>query len=127
MTLASQKLLKKQNFMSNSAPRSWLLPFSIGHFANDIAPVSLVVLAPAIALRWIYPQQRLACCWLYKAGALPLASAAGLVTDAALNRGRLLMITFWWVVVGYWLASCSALGSSVMLAFGGSGDAAWHP
>ncbi|HBI30131.1 MAG TPA: MFS transporter, partial [Deltaproteobacteria bacterium] len=34
----------------NRRPRSLLLPFAAGHFANDLAPVSVLVLAPAIAL-----------------------------------------------------------------------------
>ena len=82
--------------MSNSAPRSWLLPFSIGHFANDIAPVSLVVLAPAIALEMDLSTAEVGLLlalqgWGSAIGFLP----AGLVADATLNRGRLLMITFW--------------------------------
>ena len=34
----------------NRRPRSLLLPFAAGHFANDLAPVSVLMLAPAIAL-----------------------------------------------------------------------------
>ena len=116
--------------MNNSAPRSWLLPFSIGHFANDIAPVSLVVLAPAIALEMDLSTAEVGLLlalqgWGSAIGFLP----AGLVADATLNRGRLLMITFWWVVVGYWLASLAPgfWVLALLLAFGGSGDAAWHP
>lgn len=116
--------------MSISKPRSWLLPFSVGHFANDIAPVSLVILAPAIALEMDLSTAEVGLLlalqgWGSALGFLP----AGLVADAALNRGRLLMITFWWVVIGYWLASL-APGFwllAFLLAFGGSGDAAWHP
>ena len=106
--------------MSNPAPRSWLLPFSIGHFANDIAPVSLVVLAPAIALEMDLSTAEVGLLlalqgWGSAIGFLP----AGLVADAMLNRGRLLMITVWWVVVGYWmpdfLQECMTLLSQLMM------------
>ncbi len=61
--------------MSKSTPRSWLLPFSIGHFANDIAPVSLVVLAPAIALEMDLSAAEVGLLLaLAKVGALPVAS-----------------------------------------------------
>jgi predicted MFS family arabinose efflux permease len=116
--------------MMRSKAWSWYLPFSAGHFANDIAPVSLVVLAPAIALELDLSTTEVGLLlalqgWGSAMGFLP----AGLLADSVQNRGRLLMVTFWWVVAGHWLASLAPefWTLALLLAFAGSGDAAWHP
>jgi len=85
--------------------RSLLLPFSAGHFANDLAPVSVLVLAPAIAADLGLSTTEVGLLialqsWGGALGFLP----AGMLADVVSNRGRLLLITFWWVAVGHWLA-----------------------
>lgn len=114
----------------NRRPRSLLLPFSAGHFANDLAPVSVLVLAPAIAVDLGLSTMEVGLLiaiqsWGAALGFLP----AGMLADVVSNRGRLMLITFWWVAVGHWLASLAPgfWWLAVLLAIAGFGDAAWHP
>ena len=117
--------------MNRTKPaRSLLLPFSAGHFANDLAPVSVLVLAPAIAADLGLSTTEVGLLialqsWGGALGFLP----AGMLADVVSNRGRLLLITFWWVAVGHWLASLAPgfWWLAVLLAIAGFGDAAWHP
>jgi len=110
--------------------RSLFLPFSAGHFANDLAPVSVLVLAPAIAADLGLSTTEVGLLialqsWGASLGFLP----AGMLSDVVRNRGRLLLITFWWVAVGHWLASLAPgfWMLAALLALAGFGDAAWHP
>lgn len=54
---------------------------------------------------------------------------AGILTDHVSDRGRLLIGTFWWVGIGYILASFAPdfWTLALILAIAGMGDAAWHP
>ncbi|NKB15855.1 MAG: MFS transporter, partial [Sphingomonadales bacterium] len=56
-------------------------------------------------------------------------SPAGLLADRGGARGRLLVGTFLWVVVGYGLAALAPdfWTLAVLLAIAGMGNAAWHP
>jgi FSR family fosmidomycin resistance protein-like MFS transporter len=91
--------------------------FALGHLANDWAPSAVWLIAPAIA------------------AAMDLSPAevgllmAGLLADRVTNRGRLLLATFWWVAIGYAVASFAPgfWTVALLLAVAGLGDAAWHP
>jgi predicted MFS family arabinose efflux permease len=114
----------------NRRPRSLLLPFAAGHFANDLAPVSVLMLAPAIALDLELSTTEVGLLiaiqsWGAALGFLP----SGMLADVVSNRGRLMLITFWWVAVGHWFASFAPgfWWLAVLLALAGFGDAAWHP
>ncbi len=90
----------------NASHRSLYFPFSLGHFANDIVPCSLVVLAPAIALEMeLNPMEVGLLLTLHSFGSALGYFPSGLVADSFRNRGNLLMLNFWWVGIGYLLAS----------------------
>ncbi|MEC7540010.1 MAG: MFS transporter, partial [SAR324 cluster bacterium] len=86
--------------------RSLYFPFSLGHFANDFVPCSVVVLAPAIALEMnLNPMEVGLLLTLHSFGSALGYFPSGLLADSVRNRGNLLMLTFWWVGLGYLLAS----------------------
>ena len=110
--------------------RSLYFPFSLGHFANDIVPCSVVVLAPAIALEMdLNPMEVGLLLTLHSLGSAFGYLPSGLLADSIRNRGNFLMTTFWWVGLGYLLASWAPEFWSLALLFAlaGCGDAAWHP
>ena len=110
--------------------RSLYLPFSLGHFANDFVPCSVVVLAPAIALEMgLNPMEVGLLLTLHTLGSALGFFPAGLLADSARNRGNLLVLTFWWVGLGYLLASWAPgfWSLAFLFALAGCGDAAWHP
>ncbi|MEK9941185.1 MAG: MFS transporter, partial [Gammaproteobacteria bacterium] len=51
------------------------------------------------------------------------------LADREHSPGRLLLGTFWWVAIGYLLASFAPefWSLAILLAIAGMGDAAWHP
>ena len=85
---------------------SLFFPFSLGHFANDIVPCSVVVLAPAIALEMdLTPVEVGLLLTLHSLGSALGYFPSGLVADSVRNRGNFLLFTFWWVSLGYLLAT----------------------
>ena len=110
--------------------RSLYFPFSLGHFANDFVPCSVVVLAPAIALEMnLNPMEVGLLLTLHSFGSALGYFPSGLLADSVRNRGNLLMLTFWWVGLGYLLASWAPgfWSLAFLFALAGWGDAAWHP
>ncbi len=110
--------------------RSLYLPFSLGHFANDFVPCSVVVLAPAIALEMgLNPIEVGLLLTLHTLGSALGFFPAGLLADSAKKPGSLLVLTFWWVGLGYLLASWAPgfWSLAFLFALAGCGDAAWHP
>jgi len=116
--------------MMKSTRRPLYLPFSLGHFANDFVPCSVVVLAPAIALEMgLSPMEVGLLLTLHSLGSALGYFPSGLLADSVKNRGNLLMLTFWWVGFGYLLASWAPgfWSLALLFALAGCGDAAWHP
>ena len=110
--------------------RSLYFPLSLGHFANDFVPCSLVVLAPAIALEMgLNPMEVGLLLTLHSLGSALGYFPSGLMADSVRNRGNLLMLTFWWVGLGYLIASWAPgfWSLAFLFALAGCGDAAWHP
>ena len=84
--------------LMRASRRSLYFPFSLGHFANDFVPCSLVVLAPAIALEMgLNPMEVGLLLTLLSLGSALGYFPCGLMEDSVKNRGNLLMLTFWWV------------------------------
>ena len=109
---------------------SLLLPFAFGHFAIDCAPSAMWLVAPAVAVAMgLSPAELGLLITIQCVGAAAAYLPAGIVGDRVSNRGRLLLMTFWWVVVGYTAASLVSgfWALAVLLAVAGMGDAAWHP
>jgi predicted MFS family arabinose efflux permease len=110
--------------------RFLLAAFSLGHLANDWPPSAIWILAPAIALSLnLSPAELGLLITIHSLGASIAYVPAGMLTDHVSNRGRLLMLTFWWCGIGYVLASFADAfwPLALMLAVAGMGDAAWHP
>ena len=102
----------------------------LGHLANDWAPAAVWLLAPAIGLAFdLKPSQVGLLLSLHAVGASLAYFPAGILADRVRHQGRLLLTTFWWVTLGYLLASQAPgfWSLAVLLAFAGMGDAAWHP
>ncbi len=108
-----------------------LLPvFILGHFAIDWAPTAVWLVVPAIAVAMnLSPAEVGLMFTIHSAGAALAFLPAGTLADRVANRGRLLLLTFWWVAAGYAVASFAPgyWSIALLLAFAGLGDAAWHP
>ena len=85
---------------------SLLLPFTIGHFANDWAPTAVWLIVPAMAVTMnLSPAEVGLLFTIHSTGSALAFLPAGVLAARVANRGRLLQITFWWVAVGYALAA----------------------
>lgn len=103
---------------------------AFGHFAIDCAPGAIWLVAPAVAAAMgLSPAQLGLLITIQSVGAAVAYLPAGILGDRVADRGRLLLITFWWVAIGYGAASLASgfWMLAVLLAVGGMGDAAWHP
>jgi FSR family fosmidomycin resistance protein-like MFS transporter len=117
--------------MSDRRENGFLLAlFSLGHLSNDWAPSAVWLLTPAIAVSLaLSPGEVGLLVTIHSVGAAAAFLPAGLLADRVANRGRLLLMTFWWVAVGYFLAALAPgfWSLALLLAVAGMGDAAWHP
>ncbi len=117
--------------MSNGRLNNRLLVwFSLGHFANDCAPCAIWLIAPAIGVAMeLSPGEVGLLIAIASFGAALGYLPAGVLADRVQRRGRLMVGTFWWVAIGYAVASLAPGFWSValLLALAGLGDAAWHP
>ena len=107
-----------------------LLPFTIGHFANDWAPTAIWLIVPAVAVTMdLSPAEVGLLFTIHSTGSALAFLPAGVLADRVDNRGRLLQMTFWWVAGGYALAAFAPgyWSFALLLAFAGMGDAVWHP
>ena len=107
-----------------------LINFPLGHLANDWAPASIWILAPAIAMSMgLSPSEMGLLIAIQAMGASLGYLPAGILADRVSKQGRLLIYTFWWVAVGHLLASMAPgfWSLAIMIAIAGMGDAAWHP
>ena len=108
----------------------YLLVFPFGHFAVDLPGSALWLLAPVIGIAWgLSPAEVGLIITAHAIGGALGFLPAGVLGDRFRLRGMLLLITLWWVTIGYLAASTAAnywvlLG---LLGFAAIGDAAWHP
>ncbi len=110
--------------------KALLVSFPLGHLANDWAPASIWLLAPAIgAAMGLSPSEIGLLITISYMGASMGYLPAGILADRVSHQGRLLAATFWWVAIGYFLASLAPgfWSLAILLAVAGMGDAAWHP
>jgi len=110
--------------------RPILIWFAAGHCANDWAPATIWLLAPAIGEAMDLTAAQIGLLiTLQAAGAAMAYFPAGLLADRFANRGILLAATFWWVAIGFFVASYAPefWSLALLLAIAGMGDAAWHP
>ena len=110
--------------------RLFLTTFSFGHFANDWTAGSILLLTPAIAVGMdLAPAEVGLLITLMGVGAGLAYLPAGLAADYTRSRGLLLLVTFWWVAIGFFIASLAPgyWWLVLLLAIAVMGDAAWHP
>ena len=107
-----------------------LIPFSIGHFSNDLVPVGMYIFIPAFgAAMGLSPAEIGLLFMIHSLGSSMAFFPAGLLADHVANRGILLTASFFWVGFGYLTASFvdGFWAFAVLIAVAGMGDAAWHP
>ena len=110
--------------------RDLLIPFSIGHCANDLVPIAMYILIPAFGLAMgLSPSEIGLLFMIHSLGSSVAYLPAGMLADHVANRGVLLAATFFWVGLGYLAASFTEgfWAFAILIAIAGMGDAAWHP
>ncbi len=107
-----------------------LIPFALGHCANDLAPVAMYLIIPAFGLAYgLTPVEIGLLFTIHSLGASLAYLPAGMLSDHVSKRGLLLLATFFWVGLGYFLAGFATdfWTFAILITLAGAGDAAWHP
>ena len=103
---------------------------SLGHLTNDWVAGTLWLLAPAIAAAMGHGPAEVGLILTVNGIGAGLAYIpAGILSDRWSRPGLLMLLSFWWVAIGY-LAATLVPGFwavTLLLAFGVMGDAFWHP
>ena len=113
-----------------SEHRFLLGALAAGHMTNDWVAGTLWILAPAIAASMgLGPTEVGLILAINGLGAGLAYIPAGIIADRSSHPGWLMMMTFWWVAIGYFCATLvpGFWGITLMLAVGVMGDAFWHP
>ncbi|MEM7293158.1 MAG: MFS transporter, partial [Pseudomonadota bacterium] len=103
---------------------------ALGHLTNDWVAGTLWILAPAIAASMgLGPTEVGLILAINGLGAGLAYIPAGIMADRSSSPGWLMMLTFWWVAIGYFCATLvpGFWAITLLLAVGVMGDAAWHP
>jgi len=103
---------------------------SLGHLTNDWVAGTLWLLAPAIAAAMgLGPVEVGLILTINGVGAGLAYIPAGILSDRSSRPGLLMLLSFWWVAIGYLSATLAPgfWGVTLLLAFGVMGDAFWHP
>ena len=101
-----------------------------GHLSNDWVAGTLWLLAPAIAASLgLGPAEVGLILTINGIGAGLAYIPAGILSDRSRRPGLLLLVSFWWVALGYLAASLAPgfWAITLLLALGVMGDAFWHP
>ena len=110
--------------------RTVLVWITFGHLANDwpVSSLWLTIPAAGIAMK-LTPTGVGLLFTIVNVGSALAYIPAGVLADSVSNRGRLLLVTFWWVAAGFALAAMaeSYWTLAILLALAGMGNAAWHP
>lgn len=110
--------------------RFLLTTLALGHMTNDWVAGSIWLIAPAaIASMGLGPAEVGLMLAIHGLGAGLGYIPAGIVADRMRQQGILMLITFWWVAIGYFCATLAPGFWSVTLLFALAvmGDAFWHP
>ena len=102
----------------------------LGHMANDWVAGTLWLLAPAIAASMgLGPTEVGLILTINGIGAGLAYIPAGVLADRSTRPGYLMLLSFWWVAIGYLSATLvpGFWAVTLLLAFGVMGDAFWHP
>ena len=102
----------------------------MGHLTNDWVAGTLWLLAPAIAASMgLGPAEVGLILTINGIGAGLAYIPAGVIADRSTRPGFLMLLSFWWVAIGYLSATLvpGFWAITLLLAFGVMGDAFWHP
>ena len=102
----------------------------MGHLTNDWVSGTLWLIAPAIAASMgLGPTEVGLILTINGLGAGLAYIPAGIIADRSSRPGYLLLLTFWWVALGYLCATIvpGFWAITLLLAIGVMGDAFWHP
>ena len=103
---------------------------SLGHLTNDWVAGSLWLLAPAIAVSMgLGPTEVGLILTINGIGAGLAYIPAGILADRSSRPGYLMLLSFWWVAIGYFSATLAPgfWAVTLLLAVAVMGDAFWHP
>ena len=103
---------------------------SLGHLTNDWVAGTLWLLAPAIAAsQGLGPAEVGLILTINGIGAGLAYIPAGVISDRSTRPGLLMLLSFWWVAIGYFTATLAPgfWPVTLLLAFAVMGDAFWHP
>jgi MFS family permease len=103
---------------------------SLGHLTNDWVAGTLWLLAPAIAAsQGLGPAEVGLILTINGIGAGIAYIPAGVISDRSTRPGFLMLLSFWWVAIGYFTATLAPgfWPVTLLLAFAVMGDAFWHP
>jgi MFS family permease len=103
---------------------------SLGHMVNDWVSGTIWLLAPAIAASMgLGPTEVGLILTINGLGAGLAYIPAGIFADRSTRPGYLMLLSFWWVAIGYFSATLAPgfWAVTLLLAFGVMGDAFWHP
>ncbi len=103
---------------------------ALGHLTNDWVAGTLWLLAPAIAASLgLGPTEVGLILTVNGIGAGLAYIPAGIWSDRSSRPGLLMLLSFWWVAIGYLSATLvpGFWAITLLLAFGVMGDAFWHP
>ena len=102
----------------------------LGHLTNDWVAGTLWLLAPAIAVSMgLGPVEVGLILTINGIGAGLAYIPAGIISDRSRRPGFLMLLSFWWVAIGYLSATLAPgfWGVTLLLALAVMGDAFWHP
>jgi FSR family fosmidomycin resistance protein-like MFS transporter len=102
----------------------------MGHLSNDWVAGTLWLLAPAIAVSMgLGPAEVGLILTINGIGAGLAYIPAGVISDRSTRPGLLMLLSFWWVAIGYLSATLAPgfWGVTLLLALAVMGDAFWHP
>ena len=114
-----------------------LIPFSVGHCANDLVPIGMYLIIPAFGTAMgLTPSEIGLLFTIHYLGSSLAYFPAGLLADHVANRGILLAATFFWVAAGYFASSFTEgfWAFAILIAVAGMGmrpgiplpQAFWH-
>lgn len=115
---------------ANGQRRFLLGALFLGHLSNDWVAGTLWLLAPAIAVSMgLGPAEVGLILTINGIGAGLAYIPAGVISDRSTRPGLLMLLSFWWVAIGYLSATLAPgfWGVTLLLAFAVMGDAFWHP
>ena len=107
-----------------------LTSLALGHLTHDWVGGTIWLIAPAVAASMgLGPAEVGLLLAVNGIGAGLAYVPAGIAADRFAKQGTLLLITFWWVALGYFCATLAHgfWAITLLFALGVMGDAFWHP